>query len=100
MSLFDKEFFPTPKEIAIHMVRPYLDRLDYARILEPSAGNGAILDAITEDIPYVYENEIGKKFELTTKARNENIFCIEVSHPRMNSWACHGPSRPAIKSPD
>lgn len=79
MSLFDKEFFPTPKEIAIHMVRPYLERLGCARILEPSAGNGAILDAITEDIPYIYENEIGKKYELTTKARDENIFCIEMN---------------------
>ena len=79
MSLFDKEFFPTPKEIAIRMVRPYLNRLGCARILEPSAGNGAILDTITEDIPYVYENEIGKKYELTTKARLENIYCIEMN---------------------
>lgn len=79
MNLFNKEFFPTPKEIAIHMVRPYLDRLGYARILEPSAGNGAILDAITDDIPYVYENEIGKKYELTTAAKPENIYCIEMN---------------------
>lgn len=34
----------------------------------------------------------------------KNYACIDnpdkkrVSHPRMNSWACHGPSRPAIKA--
>lgn len=77
MSLFDKEYFPTPKEVAIRMVQPYLHRLNNARILEPSAGNGAILDAITEDIPYEHENKIGEKYHLYGKAQLENIFCIE-----------------------
>ena len=43
MNIFDKEFFPTPKEVILQMVRPYAERLGTATILEPSAGNGAIL---------------------------------------------------------
>lgn len=78
MNLFDKEFYPTPKEIAIKMAVPYADRLGCARILEPSAGNGAILDAITmNDIPYTYQSKNGEIHDLTTSARPENIYCIE-----------------------
>ena len=51
MSLFDPEFFPTPKEIIARMVAPYADRIRTACILEPSAGNGAILDYLKEGVP-------------------------------------------------
>ena len=78
MNLFDKEFYPTPKEVAIKMAMPYAEQLGYARILEPSAGNGAILDAVVKDgVPYTYRSKNGEIHDLTANARKENIYCIE-----------------------
>ena len=46
MNIFDPEFYPTPPEVIEYMLRPYAETLDQATILEPSAGNGAILDLL------------------------------------------------------
>lgn len=52
--MFDKEFYPTPKEVVEKMVKPYIkgSRYDYQMqditILEPSAGKGDILDIVSE----------------------------------------------------
>lgn len=79
MSLFDKEFYPTPKSIAVKMAEPYAKGLGVRRILEPSAGNGAILDTIVNDgIPYEYTTHGGAQtMTLTDKARRENIYTLE-----------------------
>lgn len=44
--MFNKDFYPTPQEIARKMVAPYVDRIKAgAMILDPSAGKGNLLDA-------------------------------------------------------
>lgn len=75
MSLFNKEFYPTPPEVIRIMMQPYADKLPKARILEPSAGSGAILDYITET---GFEQEIhGHKFNRTADVKN--IYACEVN---------------------
>lgn len=67
--LFDKEFYPTPSHIAYKMVEPYVQgraTLDKRQILEPSAGNGAILDVLCG------ETLLGWK-----RARKNNVYAIE-----------------------
>ena len=75
MSLFDKEFYPTPREIIIKMLAPYAERLGSARILEPSAGNGAILDVLAKGLPYDFTARNGEVIECTAKAGK--MYCIE-----------------------
>ncbi len=75
MSLFDKEFYPTPKEVILKMVAPYASDLATACILEPSAGNGAILDVLRKGVPYTDSTSRGYKYEITTQATK--LYCIE-----------------------
>lgn len=77
MSLFDKEFFPTPKEIIIRMAAPYADRLTTACILEPSAGSGAILDTLLEGIPMTITMKDGRAYTIEQKPKKEKIWCVE-----------------------
>jgi predicted RNA methylase len=43
--MFNKDFYPTPSEIARKMLAPYVDRIKAgAMILDPSAGKGNLLD--------------------------------------------------------
>ena len=77
MNIFDKEFFPTPKEVILQMVRPYAERLGTATILEPSAGNGAILSVITDGVPYRLVNKRGQELQTEIKADEGKVFCIE-----------------------
>lgn len=77
MSLFNTEFYPTPKHIALRMAAPYADRLATARILEPSAGAGAILEAVTGGIPYTYTAKNGTRHELEGKADSRRVYAIE-----------------------
>lgn len=45
---YNSEFFPTPTDIIKRMIEPYTKQLYAgASVLEPSAGNGAILDYLT-----------------------------------------------------
>jgi len=75
MSLFDKEFYPTPQAIIHKMTAPYAQSLATRTVLEPSAGNGAILDALSSGVPYDFENKRGEKIRLEGKA--SRIYCIE-----------------------
>ena len=77
MSLFDTEFFPTPKNIVLRMLEPYANRIAKATILEPSAGSGAILDVLEDGVPCTFETSKGHKYETTVKANPEKLFCIE-----------------------
>lgn len=87
MSLFDKEFYPTPAELARKMAAPYANRLSTARILEPSAGNGAILDAISEGITYTYTAKNGIKHEL--EARPDHHFDLTIMNPPFSNGDEH-----------
>lgn len=72
--MFDKEFYPTPKDIIKKMLKPFyrdgayyresLSQLHEMSILEPSAGKGDILD-------YVCDN--------THRNIRENLYCIELN---------------------
>lgn len=79
MSLFDKEFFPTPVEVAVKMLTPYVKQLRTATILEPSAGSGSILDVLTKSgVPYIIENLNGiGNYETETKADPKRVYAIE-----------------------
>ena len=78
MSLFDKEFYPTPEQVAVKMLAPYAERLNSATILEPSAGSGAILDVLTsKGVPYEYEKKNGKSYYTTVKADPKRVYAIE-----------------------
>lgn len=61
--MYDKEFYPTPNEVTAKMVEPFLQDLNKKIILEPSAGNGAILDYITSRTIY--------------HAKKDNCYAIE-----------------------
>lgn len=77
-NLFDPEFFPTPKEVILRMLKPYAERLDTATILEPSAGNGVILDVLTRSgIDYECTFRTGQKFMNTAKAKENRVYAIE-----------------------
>ena len=78
MSLFDNEFFPTPEEVIRKMVEPYADRLETATILEPSAGNGAIIDFITTTgVPCVMQTQRGTEYSHTVKANPRRVYAVE-----------------------
>ena len=78
MNLFDKEFFPTPPEVIEKMVAPYAGRLGSATILEPSAGNGAILEYITKTgIEYEYTAHNGTVHRLTATANPKRVYAVE-----------------------
>ncbi len=75
MSLFDKEFYPTPKDVVMKMVAPCARNLATARILEPSAGNGAILDVLRNGVSYTDKTGRGYEYEVSTQAKK--LYCIE-----------------------
>lgn len=78
MNLFDKEFFPTPLDVIRKMAAPYAARLETATVLEPSAGNGAILDAIIKDGVFgTIELSGGKKYEARHTANKDRVYAIE-----------------------
>lgn len=77
MSLFENQFFPTPKEVTIKMVEPYLDRLHNATILEPSAGSGSILEVIMGGIPKTIRTKRGQEYTADVTCSPERTWCIE-----------------------
>ena len=61
--MIENEFFPTHSDLAITMITPYLRTLRGHRrgevsVLEPSAGNGAILDAMSSALDRYYKPDI------------------------------------------
>ena len=78
MNLFDPEFFPTPDEVIARMVEPYTDRLAKATILEPSAGNGAILEFITKK-GIETKRKITTNYSYTDQvyAKSSQVYAIE-----------------------
>lgn len=77
MNLFDPEFYPTPPEVIEYMLRPYAETLDQATILEPSAGNGAILDFLCNTGVTVTYDFRGHLLTHEKKAKPERVYCIE-----------------------
>lgn len=78
MNVFDPEFYPTPKDVIEKMLRPYVDILPTATILEPSAGSGAILDFITETgLEKTYVNKRGESFTMMVTAQPEKVRACE-----------------------
>ena len=77
MNIFDPEFFPTPKEIIAKMVSPYAKQMYRATILEPSAGNGAILDYLNEGVPDTYTDHRGVTHDITINPKMEKVYAVE-----------------------
>lgn len=78
MSLFDKEFYPTPPEVVQKMAAPYACRLRKAAILEPSAGSGAVLDYICDHgVNYAVDLAGGRKVEDTQRAEKNRVYAVE-----------------------
>lgn len=65
---YDPEFYPTPAYLISKMVEPHLDELINMRILEPQAGNGAILD-------YLMQIQVGKRFKVNLN--RSKLYAIE-----------------------
>ena len=78
VNLFDREFYPTPPEVIRRMAAPYAGRLDKATVLEPSAGNGAILSFITEEGVYKETTTSrGAAFGDYVKADRNRCYAVE-----------------------
>ena len=78
MNLFDPEFYPTPPEVIEMMLRPYAKRLGRAAILEPSAGNGAILDHLCgKGLSVEYTTARGNTYTCDEKADPTRVYCLE-----------------------
>lgn len=71
--MFDKEFFPTPKELIKKMLSPYFrDKfLTKMTVLEPSAGKGDIAD-------FIQEHMNGSNYY--NRKSTDGIFCLERNH--------------------
>lgn len=61
MSYYNKNYYPTPREVINKMIEPYRDRLGSMTILDPSAGMGAICDALK-----------------WAGVKERNIYCCEI----------------------
>lgn len=78
MNLFDPEFYPTPDAVIEKMAAPYAGCLHTVTILEPSAGNGAILDFLTrKGVYYETETARGSRYSDYAKADPEKVYAIE-----------------------
>jgi len=64
--MFDKNFYPTPREVVIKMLGYDID-FRHKRILEPSAGKGDILD-------YIANDRMSSRYNNQAKDR---LYCIE-----------------------
>jgi hypothetical protein len=77
-NVFDPEFFPTPDEVIEKMLAPYAATISSATILEPSAGNGAILDYLSQKgVPYTYETGRGQRLSDRIKVDRTRLYAIE-----------------------
>ncbi len=71
--MFNKDFYPTPPAVISKMIEPFRGKLSKYSILEPSAGNGAILDylmdrhLVQKDDVYAIEREPELKMILQQK---------------------------------
>lgn len=71
--MFDPEFYPTPANIVKYMLEPYNDNLENRHILEPSAGSGNMLDAITSKISIDFG---GRSYD-KSRVNKRKVYCIE-----------------------
>lgn len=55
--ILNTEFYPTPDDVIGKMLSPYRDKLTRLQILEPNAGDGAILDYIQRIKGYNYQKQ-------------------------------------------
>lgn len=77
MNIFDPEFYPTPEKVIATMVAPYADRIHKATILEPSAGNGAILDYLNKGVNVTYTDKRGNVRHITVNPKPNNVYAVE-----------------------
>lgn len=75
--MFNKNFYPTPKDLAIKMLSAYNSwQLDGAYILEPSAGKGDLLDAIKAKVGNrckIHAIEIEPELQATIRGKGYDL---------------------------
>ena len=76
-NLFDPDFYPTPDEVIQKMAAPYSDRIHTATILEPSAGNGAILEFLTKKGVEADERLRDHTYRVQMKADPRRVYAVE-----------------------
>lgn len=76
----DFGFFPTPPDVAAR-VAELADPRDYELVLEPSAGDGALIDAVLERAPFagVFAVEL-------LEGNYKGLVARYASNPRMRMW--------------
>lgn len=76
----DFGFFPTPPDVAAHIAE-LAELQDYQHVLEPSAGDGALIDAILERAPFagVFACEL-------LEANYKRLVVKYADNPRMRLW--------------
>lgn len=73
-----EEFYPTPDHVIRKMLQPYRAELKGWQILEPSAGSGAILDWITQELgrhnkPNLYAIEADPELTYTLQGKDYRV---------------------------
>lgn len=77
--MFADEFFPTPPDLAARLVAPYLGKV--TSVLDPSAGDGALLKPFFEDNIKLYAIEIAPELRAILhgyKQQYADVSCIRV----------------------
>lgn len=84
--MFDEEFYPTPEPVIARMLEPWLDQdgkynaLRDMKILDPSAGSGAILKHIMERHAYAYPELHAVEINPTCRTLLEAIKGVRLEH--------------------
>lgn len=75
--MYNKNYFPTPKEVIQTMIAPYLENIRIKNILDPSAGMGAILEHLCwqAGVPKqrVYACEIDPNLKATLQGKSFKV---------------------------
>ena len=75
-TVYNKNYFPTPKAVIEQMVAPYLSNLRRLNILEPSAGMGAIVDYLKRhggDVKKMWTCEIDQNLKAALTGKGYKV---------------------------
>lgn len=85
MSMFNEDFYPSPKEVVESMIQD-IKYLEYRSILEPSAGSGSILDHVFEIVESRLESKNVYKSDIkySLECLKNKMYAIEID-PELRS---------------
>lgn len=77
MSYYDKNYYPTPRAVIDKMLEPFKEQIKTMNVLEPSAGMGAIADAVkwqqTGNTKRIYCCEIDENMKATLAGKGYKV---------------------------